>query len=247
LIGRFWGSGTLGLYSRAYSLLMLPITSIRGPINAVAFPALSKLQNEPEAFRSYYLKTTSLIALLSMPLAAFFFAASKPIIELVLGEQWSGVAPIFSCLAIAALIQPASGFAGSLMLSLGKGRRYLTCGLFNAAVLSICFVVGVRWGAIGVAVAYAIGNYLILYPWLSLAFRETPVSFRDFMNTCELPLMIALAAATCGCYSQSKMTGLAPLVQCFVIGIVFVAVGGSFMVFTRRGQTMVSLIRKLRE
>ena len=73
LIGRFWGAEALGLYSRAYALLMFPITNLRGPINAVAFPAMSRLQNQPVAFRAYYLRVTSLLALLSMPLTAFLF------------------------------------------------------------------------------------------------------------------------------------------------------------------------------
>jgi PST family polysaccharide transporter len=41
LIGKFWGPDVLGLYSRAYQLLMFPINAIRGPINSVAFPAMS--------------------------------------------------------------------------------------------------------------------------------------------------------------------------------------------------------------
>jgi PST family polysaccharide transporter len=195
LIGRFWGSGALGLYSKAYSLLMLPITSIRNPINAVAFPALSRLQNDPDSFRSYYLKTTSLIALLSMPITAFFFVASKPIILLMLGEQWLGVSPIFSSLAVAGFIQPASGFAGSLLLSLGQGRRYFWCGTFNAVVIIVSFLIGVIWGAMGVATAYAVGTYVVLYPWLRWAYKNSPVSFSMFAKACCFPAIISIAGA----------------------------------------------------
>ena len=125
LIGRFWGAGPLGLYSRVYALLMFPISNLRGPIAAVAFPALTRLQDQPEAYRAYYLRVTSLIAALSMPLTAYMFVAAAPVIELVLGRQWLGVAPISRYLALAAFIQPSSSFAGSLMLSLGQGRRVL--------------------------------------------------------------------------------------------------------------------------
>jgi PST family polysaccharide transporter len=193
LIGRFWGPGALGIYSRAYALLMLPINSIRAPLVAVAFPAMSGLQNDPAAFRAYYLKTTSLIALLSMPLAAFLFSASRPIVELILGARWLEVSPVFSCLAVAAFIQPASGFAGSLLLSLGQGRRYLSCGIFNSLLFIACFSIGVSWGPMGVAISFSIGTYLGLVPWLWWAFRESPVSLMDFFKACVAPAAVALA------------------------------------------------------
>jgi len=195
LIGRVWGAGELGLYGKAYSLLMLPINSIRGPINAVAFPVLARLQDRPDDFRDYYLKTTSLIALLSMPMAAFLFVIAEPLVALVLGPGWHGVAPIFSWLALAAFIQPTSGFAGSLLLGLGQGGRYLACGSFNALIICFSFVIGVRWGAVGVAIAYAIANYVVLYPWLAWAYRRSPVRFSMFVRACRTPAIFSIAAA----------------------------------------------------
>ena len=47
LIGRLWGSVELGLYAKAYQLILLPINQINGPMTAVAMPALSRLQNRP--------------------------------------------------------------------------------------------------------------------------------------------------------------------------------------------------------
>ncbi len=245
LIGRVWGPGSLGLYSRAYSLLMLPITSIRGPINAVAFPAMSQLQNEPEAFRNYYLKTTSLIALLSMPMASFFFVASKPIIELVLGKQWLGVAPIFSYLALAAFIQPVSGFAGSLMLSLGQGRRYLSTGLFNATFISICFIIGVSWGPKGVAIAYAIGNYLLLGPWLFWAFRDSPVKLSMFFKCCAFAATISLSGIlACILFRQIHLSSL-PLFQIAIDFTIFVLVSIPFFSLTKIGKRNFNLSWRL--
>ncbi|MDF1824408.1 MAG: lipopolysaccharide biosynthesis protein [Verrucomicrobiales bacterium] len=243
LIGRFWGAGPLGLYSRAYSLLMLPITSIRGPINAVAFPALSRLKDDPDAFRSYYLRTTSLIALLSMPLAAYFYVASDPIIELVLGKQWIAVAPIFSCLSLAALIQPAAGFVGSLLLSLGQGKRYFTCGLFNAVFLSICFVVGVGWGPIGVAIAYTVGNYLVLVPWLWWAFRESPVKFVMFGRAISFPICISILGALGALLAQPYLSSYSPFIQLVSLFVVFALTCVPLFFLTQSGRSQISIIR----
>ena len=73
LLGRFHGPFVTGLYSRAYSLFMLPISQIRAPLTAVAVPALSHLQNEPARYARYYYKLTFILAFVTMPLAGFLF------------------------------------------------------------------------------------------------------------------------------------------------------------------------------
>lgn len=243
LIGRFWGPGPLGLYSRAYQLLMLPIQTIRGPINAVAFPAMSKLQGDPKAFRSYYLETTSVLALLSMPLTAFLFIASRPLIEIGLGRQWLNIAPIFSALALAGFIQPASGLAGSLLLSLGKGRRYLQCGVFNAVLLSASFLAGIRWGALGVAVSYAIANYVVLYPWMWWAYRDSPVCFRDFCGACAFPFGMGISVVAAGFLCNLFIHQSDAFVQLIALAAAAGTVMAGFFALTERGRSYLNLLQ----
>lgn len=193
LIGRVWGLESLGVYSRAYSLLMLPIHAIRSPITAVTFPAMSRLQNEPTALKGYFTRATKLVALLTMPLVAFLFTCSSSIIELALGQQWLECAPVFSILAITAFIQPTAGLRGMLMQSCGRGQAYLIWGLINAATVSLGFVAAVPWGMNAVAASYAISNYVLLFPSLHLAFKGTEVSVRDFVVAITYPLFASLS------------------------------------------------------
>jgi len=195
LIGRFWGAIELGLYSRAYQMMMLPITSLRTPINAVAFPVLSRLRSSPEEFRRYYGKIATLLAFISMPLMAFLTVNAHDVVEIALGPAWKDVAPIFVMLGITGFIQPVASLRGLVMLSQGHSRRYLAWGLYNAIVVSIAFCAGTPWGAIGVATAYALSNYLILYPSLLFAFKDSPLKSLDFFSTIALPATSSLVAA----------------------------------------------------
>jgi len=247
LIGRYWGAAPLGIYSRAYSLLLFPIQNVRGPINAVAFPALSRLQNEPAAYRTYYLRVTSLLAALSMPLTAYLYVASEPLIKVVLGRQWLGVVPVFSYLALAAFIQPSSGFSGSLMLSLGQGRRYFERGVFNSVVICTGFVVALPWGPTGVALSYAITIYLVLYPSLRWSFRDSPVSVRDFAGACAFPATVSLVSAAIVALMRPQMANFAPIVQLGAFGLVFLVVIGSAAFLTQTGREHVAFFRGLAE
>ncbi|MDO3379728.1 lipopolysaccharide biosynthesis protein [Geoalkalibacter halelectricus] len=188
LIGRYHGSGALGFYSKAYQLLMMPITNLRDPLNKVAIPTLSRLQNEPMQYRNYYLKLLSILAFLSIPLVTFMFVCSDRIISLVLGSQWIATSNLFKILAVAGLIQTVSGTRGLVLLTSGKSRKYLYLGAAIAVVTCLAFIIGVPWGATGVASAYAISNFLVLYPSLVYSFQGTPVQVRDFFMTIYKPL-----------------------------------------------------------
>jgi PST family polysaccharide transporter len=187
LIGRFWGAGALGLYSRAYNLFMLPIKQIRNPLTFVAIPALCHLQNEPVRYARYYYKFASFIAFVTMPLAGFLFVCSDSVIRLLLGEKWIGASPIFKILAVAAFIQAVETTRGLTLVSLGQSKKYLKMGIFTSIFFVSSFVIGVIWGARGVAMAYTIGEYLIVIPSLWYSFRKTPISVVGFLRVLSRP------------------------------------------------------------
>ena len=195
LIGRFLGAATLGLYSKAYQLLMMPITNLRGPITNVAMPALSRLQDEPEKYRDYYLKCVSLLAFVSMPLVAFMFVCTDQLIMLLLGSQWLGAGVLFKILAVAAFIEPISGTTGMVLISTGQSRRYLRIGLVGSVFVCLSFVVGLPWGAKGVATGYAFTKYVLLMPVLCYAFKDTTVSIKDFFSAIFKPLIASFGMA----------------------------------------------------
>jgi PST family polysaccharide transporter len=224
LIGKFWGADALGLYSRAYQLLMFPITAIRGPINAVAFPAMSRLQRQPEDYRHYYRKITHLLALVSMPLTAFLFVSAGPVIELLLGKNWAGVSPIFAILALSGFIQPVAGLRGVVLLSCGHGKRMLAWGIINAVCVCGGFLIGVRWGVFGVATSYAIVNYLLLYPSLLLVFKNTPLHVSDFFQPIIPPVIAALSSSALAllCQRWFGLGSMPPIFQICILTVVFV-------------------------
>lgn len=194
LVGRYWGAESLGYYSRAYQLLMFPITAIREPINSVAFPAMSQLQNKPEEFRQYYRGLTLLLSHMTMPLVAFLLLYSELIVELTLGKQWLAAAPIFSVLAITAFIQTPYTLVGIVQLSLGRGKRYLQLGFMSAIVTSAGFCIGLKWGPIGIATAYAVTTYILVIPTQIWGFKGTSLALGDFFSSIYRPCLAALLA-----------------------------------------------------
>ncbi|WDP90755.1 MAG: lipopolysaccharide biosynthesis protein [Desulfobacter sp.] len=212
LLGRYCGSSILGLYSKAYQLLMLPITNLRDPMARVVLPALSSLQNNPEQFTNYYLKYIGLLAFISMPLVAFMFVCSEQLIIFLLGNQWIGSSDLFKILAIAAFIQPVSSTTGILLVSLGNSKLYLKLGVLNAVVISLSFILGLPWEAKGIAVGYTLANYVLLFPNFFFAFKNSPVSIRNFYTKLKKPAMISIIMAG-NCYWMVQTITVTPFIS----------------------------------
>lgn len=192
LIGRYWGAQQLGLYSKAYQLLLLPIQQINAPITSVAIPALSRLQNDPERYRRYYCSAMSLIAFVTSPLIVIMAVLSDELILIVLGTQWIGASTIFKVLAIAAFGQPLTNTTGWIYISLGQTDRFLKWGLFSTSLYILSFAIGISWGALGVAIAYAICAHIIRPPLFFYTFRYSPVKTIDLINATWRPMTISL-------------------------------------------------------
>jgi O-antigen/teichoic acid export membrane protein len=194
LIGKFIGANSLGLYSRAYQLFMMPISQIRGPLDQVAMPVLSSLRNQPERYVKYYQRLLDIMASLTIPLGVYCIIEADFLIRLLLGSQWLAAVPVFRILAIVGLIQAIAGTRGLVLLSYGFSQRYFYWGLFNAGVCIASFIAGIPYGIEGVATAYAIVNYVILVPSLFYCFPKTPVTVTLFFKTLIAPLVISSMA-----------------------------------------------------
>ena len=81
IVGFALGSGPLGVYSKAYNLLMLPIRQINAPVGSVMLPALSRLQDDPVRYRRAYLQALSAIAMVGMPLVVCVFVLADEAAE----------------------------------------------------------------------------------------------------------------------------------------------------------------------
>jgi polysaccharide transporter, PST family len=192
LLGRVWGAQALGLYDKAFSLLLLPIAGLRHPLNKVAFPAMSALATDARRYRSYFVQYCALLAFISMPLVAFLYGCSDSVIRLLLGERWSGAAALFRILAIAGFIETVATLRTTVMLSSGFGGRLFLWGLLNSGVTVAAVIAGLPWGARGVAIAYCIGTYAAFHPLLVFSFHRTLVTPGDFYRAITRPAVAAL-------------------------------------------------------
>ncbi len=192
LIGWRWGSTELGYYARSYSLMMLPLNLINGPLYSAFLPSLSRLQDEPERWRAAYLDILIVVTILGGAIGALMFGGAHPIIGIVLGPKWETSEHIFSALAASMLVSSPMNTVAWLYLSLGRSRAMLAWGLLATAFYLLAFIVGLPYGGIGVATGYGLAQLLAFVPCMWMATRRSPVSLKDVLAVCA-PIMLVTA------------------------------------------------------
>lgn len=248
IIGARIGADALGLYNRAFQLLMMPLNQINAPATTVALPVLSQLQDDRAHFGNFLLRGQSV--LVHVIVAGFTFACvqATPLIVLVLGEQWREAVPLFQLLALGGIFQTAAYSSYWVFLAKGLMRQQLVYSLVARLMLICCIAVGSIWGVIGVAAGYSLGLFL-LWP-LSLAWvrKVSDTSVRPLIaNSLRAVIGYGLCAGLS--YWASWHWGSQSLWHQLIVGSLAMAIGVG-LVFAawpgfRRDVLAIISIRKL--
>lgn len=191
LIGRYVGSVPLGYYDRAFKLLLFPLQNVSWPLGRVVMPVFSRMQDDKPRLRETYLRTVGLLTLATVPGIAALTIVPVDVVRLLFGEKWLPVAPIFAWLGVAALVQPLHTSVNWLFVSQGKTQAIFRWGMYVAFTTILSFVVGLQWGAVGVAAAYTISEYAVRMPVLYWVMgRLGPVTAWDYVHV-QVPLLLA--------------------------------------------------------
>jgi O-antigen/teichoic acid export membrane protein len=216
LIGRFGGAQSLGLYNKASQLLGLPTDQINEPLFSVAIPALSRLTDSPERYRKAYLRMMEKVVMLTMPAVAVMIVSADWLVRFVLGPQWGQAAPILICMSISGLFAPVMNTGGWLLVTQGRTRDMLYWSAINAPLAIVPIIIGLRWGAVGVAASYSIVRLLVANP-LQFWFvgRRGPVRTADFYRLLA-PFTCAVGAGMLVCLLFRKFASITNPLKGFV-------------------------------
>jgi len=217
-VGRLLGSAALGLYGRAYSLMVMPATAFGRIVMRVLFPLLSQLQDERERLGNAYERGLAIVALVSLPVSTFLWVLAPDFIIVVLGPRWAGVVMPFRMFSISLLFRMSSRISDECSKAAGQvyGRAVLIWSY--AALVVIGAIIGSRWGIGAVAIGV---SFAMAFNWLSMAWLTRTVTgvtwtrfVRAHVPAALLATLVALATA-----ATAQVTHGAHLKSVFVLPI----------------------------
>ncbi|MGH7580026.1 MAG: lipopolysaccharide biosynthesis protein [Gemmatimonadales bacterium] len=192
--GRWLGAAALGVYGRAYNLMVMPATAFGRIVNRVLFPVMSQVQDERERLANGYERALAIVALLSLPLAAFLWVVAPELIPVILGPAWGAVVLPFRLFSISLLFRMSSKISDATTKAAGEVYKRAVIQFVYAGLVLAGAILGQRWGVGGIAVGVSIAMGM---NWLLMAWLARLVTGLDWSRfaVAQLPaVMLALVA-----------------------------------------------------
>ncbi|MFL2077071.1 lipopolysaccharide biosynthesis protein [Marinilactibacillus psychrotolerans] len=190
LIGGTISQAALGYYDKAYTVSLYPNQVLTGLITSVIHPIMSDYVDQKEKIKFVYLRLSSILAMIGMPLSVFLVFNARDII-LVFGEQWLPSVPTLQILACTVWIQMILSSTGGIFQSGNRTDLLLLSGVLSSVfnisgILTGIFLGRIEYVALLLLCAFSLNfiqaNYLLMVKLFESNLLEFfPVLFKPML------------------------------------------------------------------
>lgn len=189
LLGRVWGPTVLGFYDRAFQLFRLPMLQIAAPLTRVAFPILSRV-DDPATFNRFVQKAQLILTYVIGGVFIVASACASPLIDVALGPGWDESKPLFQILALGGVFQVASYVYYWIFLSKALMSVQLRYSIIGRVLMVIYMIIGLPFGAVGVAIGSACGLATLWLIYSTLGVRKAGIATGPLVLTALRPVIV---------------------------------------------------------
>lgn len=167
VVSRWLGTQALGYYTFAFQLSALPLEKLVALLRRVAFPAFSRIQNDPQQLKAAYLRGLQHLLALIAPASLLIAALGPPFLEAIYAEKWAPSATVLRLLGIAGLLYSLDA-VHAVFFALGKPHIRLWLLLvrllaFVSAIAALGLSGGIEAVAASILLALAVSGAVNLW------------------------------------------------------------------------------------
>ncbi|MCD9547788.1 oligosaccharide flippase family protein [Photobacterium carnosum] len=163
IIGKLFNAGQLGLFTQAKNLSSMPAMTLTGIIQRVTYPMMSQIQNDQQALDKAYLLTLRLAAVVISPIIIGLGLVAKPLLTVLLGQEWQSAAELMSILCIGYMLYPIHAINLNLLQVKGRSDLFLKLEIIKKIIVTLVLVITVPFGIKAICIGMAIQSYLALF------------------------------------------------------------------------------------
>ena len=244
VIGKFYNSAQLGLYSRAQGYASLPSSNITGILQRVTFPVLSLMQDDDQKLANNYRRLLRMSAFVVFPLMIGLAAIADPLIRVLITSKWAGCIIYLQIICFGMMLYPIHALNLNLLQVKGRSDLFLRLEILKKiiGVCALCITIpfGITAMCIGLVVVSVVALYINTYytgKLLSLGFL---MQIKDLVPFFILSMLVGLLMYY---VPISINNDLYRLVSGGLIGIVsYVGLAALFRI--KEFNELINLIRK---
>lgn len=161
VVGKLLNTTSLGLYQVAYKISGLPVYEVGQIVNRVTFPIYSKIKDDTFRLKKAFFKVLFTVSLFVIPFGIILLTFTKPLVLLILGENWLSIVPVIKILSVFGVLRAITGSAYSLYLGVNK-QEYATAvtGVSTFGLLISIYPLVTNYGITGAGISALIGTLI---------------------------------------------------------------------------------------
>jgi PST family polysaccharide transporter len=222
-LGKFLGADAVGLFSRAFQLFSLPVDQLTSPLTSLILPLLAQV--ELKALPQVLQRVQRCLVYAVLGVCLLVAVGGSPLVTIVLGEKWAGVASVVQVLMIGAIFQLSGYVYYWAFLLTGNTRSLFWCEVPCRVVMAGLVAIGARNGEIGAAIGHSVG---LAGCWLvagTFGMRVLGWRIGPLLFGAVLPVALYLWAFTIGTIARVISTRYVdqPIVSLFITMVFTIA------------------------
>ncbi len=143
LVGKYLGAIALGTYDKAYQIMRYPLMLLTFAMTPAIQPVIRKYAGDKVKVEAIHRDFTFKLSLVGAAVGLGVFLLSDWIVQVMLGAQWVGVAPIIQVLAIGIPVQVVLSTSGSFFQAMNRADLLFYSGFLSAIIMISAIVWGV--------------------------------------------------------------------------------------------------------
>jgi teichuronic acid exporter len=167
VIGKFYNSAQLGMFSRAQNFAQLPSTTFTGIMQRVTFPVLSLIQSDDQRLENDYRRLLRLSGFVVFPMMMLLAAVASPLIRIIITSKWDGCVLYLQILCFALMWYPIHAINLNLLQVKGRSGLFLKLEIIKKIIGVVVICVSIPFGVTamcwGLVFLYLISLFINTY------------------------------------------------------------------------------------
>lgn len=169
ILGVQFGATRLGAYSRASTIVNLPMGGILGPLMRVVIPILNRAKEEDRSTGLIFARIQVVVGLFFVAALASAAGSGAALVEILLGPGWEDSVAILRILALGASFEVLNNICFWAFVHYGLSAEFVVYNLVSKPImvlgLSLGSIFGMEGAAVGFVIAQAV-SWPLNFVWL---------------------------------------------------------------------------------
>jgi O-antigen/teichoic acid export membrane protein len=179
VIGKCYSPATLGLFTRAKQFSDLCSSNLTSVVQRVSYPVLSSIQDDRTRLKTAYQRVIKTTMLPTFVLMLGMVACSKPMIQVLIGEEWLECVPMIQIICTYGMLYPLHAINLNMLQVQGRSDLFLKLEILKKIIaigpLLLGVFVDIYLMLVGSLVTSIVSYYLNAYysgPFLNYSIKE---------------------------------------------------------------------------